>query len=241
MNNIFNNKYLAVQELIKSNFNFATASSQQPTAKCYLSAMNYFITAIGTDSGKTLVSAILCEALCADYWKPVQCGLPRDTDTVRDLVSNTASIFYPERYLLKTPVSPHAAAKIEGINIEINSFELPPTKNTLIIEGAGGCLVPLNNEDFIIDLMSKFGAEVIVVSNNYLGSINHTLLTLEALKRRLLPIKGLIFNGQPNEEGERIILHHAELKCLLRIDKEAEINRHVVKKYATILKANLDG
>lgn len=199
--------------------------------------MNYFITAIGTDSGKTLASAILCEALCADYWKPVQCGLPRDTDTVRDLVSNTASIFYPERYLLKTPASPHAAAKIEGINIEIDSFKLPPTKNTLIIEGAGGCLVPLNDQDFMIDLIAISGAKVIIVSNHYLGSINHTLLTIEALKRRNCAIKGLIFNGEPNPETEQIILAHTKIKCLLRIRKEAVVDEEVVRRYASAIKA----
>ena len=203
--------------------------------------MNYFITAIGTDSGKTLVSAIFCEALEADYWKPVQAGLPRDTDTVQRLITNDKTVFHPEQYLLKTPASPHAAAKAEHISIRAASFNLPATMNSLIIEGAGGCLVPLNDDEFIIDLYSSFHAEVIVVSNHYLGSINHTLLTLEALKRRNIPLKGLIFNGDPNAETERIILHHAELKCLLRIGREPVIDREVVKKYATILMENLNG
>lgn len=200
--------------------------------------MNYFVTAIGTDSGKTLASAIMCEALGADYWKPVQCGLPRDVDTVRHLITNTASIFYPERYLLKTPASPHAAAKIDGISIELDSFKLPSTKNILIIEGAGGCLVPLNDQNFMIDLVEIFGAEVIVVSNHYLGSINHTLLTIEALKRRNCAIRGLIFNGEPNPATEQIILSHTKLKCLLRMNKEPEINNEVVKRYASTIKAN---
>ena len=203
--------------------------------------MNYFITAIGTDSGKTLVSAIFCEALQADYWKPVQAGLPRDTDTVRQLISNPHTVFHQEQFLLSTPASPHVAAKIDQKAIRLSSFEIPKTNNTLIVEGAGGCLVPLNGEDFIIDLVSRFSAEIVVVSNHYLGSINHTLLTLEALKRRLLPIKGVVFNGQPNFETERIILQHAKVRCLLKIDNEPEINPDVVKKYAFILKANLHG
>lgn len=200
--------------------------------------MNYFVTAIGTDSGKTLVSAIVCEALGADYWKPVQSGLPRDTETVASLVSNTNTIFHPERFLLKTPASPHAAAKIDGVQIRLDSFQLPPTRNTLVVEGAGGCLVPLSEHHLIIDLVSRLNLEMILVSNLYLGSINHTLLTCEAIKKRNLPVKGIIFNGEANDESERIILHYTNLRCLLRIRKEPAINREVVKAYASELKEN---
>lgn len=200
--------------------------------------MNYFITAIGTDSGKTVVSAILCEALAADYWKPVQSGLPRDTEIVRNLVSNNKSVFHPERYLLKTPASPHAAAKIDNVDIRLENFSPPETTTALVIEGAGGCHVPLNDHDLLIDLISELRAEVIVVSNHYLGSINHTLLTLEALFQRKLPVKGIIFNGSSMPESERIILHRSGIRCLLRIEKEIEINREVVKKYAAVLKEN---
>lgn len=198
--------------------------------------MKYFVTAIGTDSGKTLASSIICEALEADYWKPVQAGSPRDTDTVRSLVKNKKTIFHPEQYFLKTPMSPHAAARIDGTDIDLNTFRLPPTSNRLVIEGAGGCLVPLNDSHFMIDLISHFHAEVVVVSNNYLGSINHTLLTIEALRNRKLAIKGLIFNGEKNQETESIILHHTQLKCLMRIKKEPVIDSDVVMKYASQLK-----
>lgn len=201
--------------------------------------MNYFITAIGTDSGKTLTAAILCEALLADYWKPVQAGFPRDTDTVKNLISNKKSIFHPEAYLLKTPVSPHAASKIDQITIRPTDIQTPKTNNTLIIEGAGGCLVPLNDDDFVIDLATLFKAEIILVSNQYLGSINHTLLTLEAVKKRNLTIKGIIFNGPANEESERVILKHAKVNCLLRINKELEINKVVVQKYAALIKPTM--
>lgn len=201
----------------------------------------YFITATGTDSGKTLVSAIFCEALEADYWKPVQSGLPRDADTVAGLISNTRSIVHPEQFLLGTPASPHAAARADGVSISLSHFALPKTSNSLIVEGAGGCHVPLNDDDLMIDLISRLGLEAIVVSNLYLGSINHTLLTMEALTNRRIPIKGLVFNGTSNPESERIILHRTKSKCLLRIEQEATINKETVKHYATLLKKNLNG
>ena len=199
--------------------------------------MNYFVTAIDTDSGKTMVSAILCEVLQADYWKPVQAGLPRDADTVQKLVSNNTTIF-PEAYLLKTPASPHAAAALDGITIKLSGFIVPPTKNDLVIEGAGGCLVPLNDTDFVIDLVAKVAYAVILVADLYLGSINHTLLTVEALRKRNVRVKGIIFNGQPNPESERIILHHSGLRCLLRITREETIYQYTVKRYAYLLKEN---
>lgn len=203
--------------------------------------MRYFVTAIGTDSGKTLVSAILCEALQADYWKPVQSGLPRDTEVVRSLTSNSQTVFHPEAYLLKTPASPHAAAKIDKTVITAKKLQVPSTHNNLVIEGAGGCLVPLNDALLMIDLIPLFQAEVLLVSNLYLGSINHTLLTHEALVSRKIKVKGLIFNGEENEESERAILHYTGARCLLRIKKESEINRDVVRKYAALLKKNWHG
>ncbi|HET6225481.1 MAG TPA: dethiobiotin synthase, partial [Bacteroidia bacterium] len=139
-----------------------------------------FVTGIGTDVGKTIVSAVLVEALKADYWKPVQTGsfFSRDTTEVKRIVSNTKSQFFPESYLLKQPMSPHAAAELEGLEIQIDQIKLPATNNHLIIEGAGGLMVPLNRKYFMIDLIEKFNAEVILVVKNYLGSINHTLLSV---------------------------------------------------------------
>ena len=194
--------------------------------------MNYFVTGIDTDSGKTLVSAILCEALETDYWKPVQAGLPKDSETVRSLISNSKSTIHKETYLLKTPASPHAAAKIDGIRIDLDQFILPETENDLIIEGAGGCLVPLNERDFVIDLAAKFYTEIILVADLYLGSINHTLLTIHELKFRQLDVRGIIFNGDPNAASEEIILHHSGLRKLLHIKKEDCVDKSTVKKYA---------
>lgn len=196
--------------------------------------MNIFVTAIDTDSGKTLVSAILCEALQADYWKPVQAGHPHDADKVRALVNNTNTRIHPERYVLNTAASPHAAAKADGVNIRVNDFALPETNRDLVIEGAGGCLVPLNDHEFIIDLAPRFKADIILVADLYLGSINHTLLTAEALMQRGLTPMGLIFNGDTNPESERIIRRHTGLDVLLHIAREKEINIQTVIKYAEI-------
>jgi dethiobiotin synthetase len=203
--------------------------------------MNYFVTAIDTDSGKTFVSAILCEALEADYWKPVQAGLPRDSQTVKSLVTNNKTTVYPEAYLLKTPASPHASAKRDGVTISLDAIIIPQTSRDLIIEGAGGCLVPLNDTELVIDLIKKTASEVIVVADLYLGSINHTLLTIEALANRNIKVRGIIFNGESNPESERIILLRSGLPCLLRIDQERHIHPGIVKQYAKTLKAHWNG
>jgi dethiobiotin synthetase len=201
---------------------------------------SYFVTGIDTDSGKTLVAAILCEALSADYWKPIQAGLPKDSDRVKELISNSQTKIHQEKFLLKTPASPHAAAKIDNIEINIADFELPNTKNNLVVEGAGGCLVPINHKNFVIDIIKKLNIEVILVADLYLGSINHTLLTTEALHKRSIPIKGVIFNGEPNEQSEKIILHHSKLNLLGRIEKEKTIDKQLVSKYASLLRSKLN-
>ncbi len=200
--------------------------------------MNYFVTAIGTDSGKTLVSSILVEALKADYWKPVQAGLPTDTDAVKSLVSNEISKFHPETHLLKIPASPHAAAKYEYLNIGLDDFVLPETDNEIILEGAGGVLVPLNDQDFVIDIARELNTQVILVANLYLGSINHTLLTVDYLKRNNVPVKGIIFNGEANEESERIIEKHSGYRVLLRLPKLGMITKEVVQYWADELLLN---
>jgi dethiobiotin synthetase len=203
--------------------------------------MNYFVTGIDTDSGKTLASAILCEALEADYWKPVQAGFPTDSGTIQSLVSNPNTIVHKEGYVLRTPASPHASAKLDGVEIRLKDFKKPDTIRDLIIEGAGGCLVPLNNSDFVIDLAPYFNAEVILVADLYLGSINHTLLTFRELNHRNLRVRGIIFNGKSNPESQKIILHHTRLRCLLHIDKEENITKNIVKKYAQLLLNNWHG
>ena len=200
--------------------------------------MNYFITAIGTDSGKTLISSILVEALKADYWKPVQAGMPTDSETVRALISNKLTKIHPETHLLKIPASPHAAAKFEHLSIQLDDFVLPETAADVIIEGAGGVLVPLNDQDFVIDIAVALETPVILIANLYLGSINHTLLTVDYLKRNDIAVKGIIFNGESNLESERIIKKHSGYKVLLRLPKLGLVNKEVVEYWADELMLN---
>lgn len=197
--------------------------------------MNYFVTGIDTDSGKTLVSAILCRGLGYDYWKPVQAGAPKDSDTVKSLSPET--LIHPEKYLLKTPASPHAAARIDNLKIDLLSFEAPKSSG-IIIEGAGGCLVPLNDSEFVIDLVPRLNASIVLVADLYLGSINHTLLSAHLLKTRGYSVKGIIFNGKSNPESERIILLHTQYRCLLRVNQEEQITGTTVQKYSELLKEN---
>ena len=197
-----------------------------------------FVTGIGTEIGKTIVSAVLTEALKADYWKPVQCGELDNSDTmkVQRLVGNKDSVFHPEAYRLAGFMSPHAAAPLEGVEIGLDSIIIPDTNNTLIIEGAGGLLVPLNGKDLVIDLIDELDCEVVVVSQNYLGSINHSLLTIAALKERNIPITGIVFNGDVNKETEKIILDITGVKYLGRLNQEKEITPEVIANYANQFK-----
>jgi len=178
-----------------------------------------FVTGIGTGIGKTIVSAVLVEKLKADYWKPVQSGDLADSDSikVKQLISNKQSHFFPDTYQLTQPFSPHKSAALDGITIEATKFVLPNTENDLIIEGAGGLMVPLNNDFLIIDLIKQLNAEVVLVSRNYLGSINHTLLSVFALKQRQIPIRGIIFNGNNDAYSEVYILKSTNIELLGRL------------------------
>ncbi|PWS29046.1 dethiobiotin synthase [Pedobacter yonginense] len=187
----------------------------------------YFITGIGTGIGKTLISAILTEKLKADYWKPIQSGDLEMSDslTIANLISNKQTTIHPESYRLTQPLSPHLSAKLDGIQIDLNQINIPQTENNLIIEGAGGLMVPLNEKELIVDLIKKLNVEVILISQNYLGSINHTLLSINLLNQHGIKIKGIIFNGDENLETERFILNYSKIKklgyipSLLNIDK----------------------
>jgi len=175
-----------------------------------------FVTGIGTGIGKTIISAALVEKLKADYWKPVQSGDldNSDTNTVKNLISNSTSIFHPETYRLSQPFSPHKSAAIDKITIDENKFVVPETNNTLIIEGAGGLMVPLNDKFLMIDLIKLLKTEMILVTQNYLGSINHTLLSIDALKQRGIPIKGIIFNGIKDIYSKDYILDYTGVELL---------------------------
>ena len=202
--------------------------------------MKIFITGIGTDVGKTVASAIVTEALEADYWKPIQAGDLdySDTHKVRTQVSNSNSHFHPNAYALHTPASPHLAAAIDGVAIDLAKVKEPETNNHLVIEGAGGVLVPLNDKDCVIDLIQKY-YKVIVVSRHYLGSINHTLLTIEALQNRKIQVAGIIFSGDENKATEEIILNKTGIQCIGRIDNEPYFDANVVSYYADKFRDNL--
>ena len=175
-----------------------------------------FVTGIGTGIGKTIVSAVLVEKLKADYWKPVQSGdlENSDTITVKNLISNSQTVFFDEAYRLTQPFSPHKSAAIDGISIKPENIVLPVTSNTLIIEGAGGLMVPLNTDFLMLDLIRQLGAAVILVSQNYLGSINHTLLSAYALKKENIPVRGIIFNGVKDIYSKDFILENTGLELL---------------------------
>lgn len=199
------------------------------------------MTGIGTDVGKTVASAIICEALQADYWKPVQTGsyFSTDSDKLKKIIKNERTKIHPESYVLRQYMSPHAAAELEGKHISLDTIHVPETDNVLVIEGAGGIMVPLNDREFIVDLIIKCQAEVVLVIQNYLGSINHSILSIDALKFRNIPVMGIVFNGPPHKLSEDIILSYSGLKCLGHIQKEANINRDVITKYAELFGPDL--
>ncbi|WP_309608885.1 dethiobiotin synthase [Flavobacterium sp.] len=202
--------------------------------------MKLFITGISTDVGKTIASSIIVEALEADYWKPIQAGDLdiSDSHKVQSYFSNTKSQIFENSYQLNTPASPHLAAQIDGITIDLKKIIEPITKNHLVIEGAGGLFVPLNETDCIIDLI-KPDYKVIIVSRHYLGSINHTLLTIEALQNRNLAIGGIIFSGKENKSTEDIILKKTNINFIGRIDEEPYFDKNVIAAYADLLRENL--
>ncbi len=193
-----------------------------------------FITGIGTGIGKTIASAVITEALQADYWKPVQCGFDDGTDTeqVRRFISNKKTVIHPEAFRLKMPASPHAAAAAENISLSVSDITAPKTSNYLVIEGAGGLMVPLNERELIIDLIQSLNAEVIVVIKQYLGSINHSILTLQALQQRNIPVLGVVLNGAPNKESERAIFSFCKYPVIGRIEEEKVFTAEVIKRYA---------
>jgi dethiobiotin synthetase len=218
-----------------------------------------FVTGIGTDIGKTVASAILCEALEADYWKPVQAGFDDGTDAalLKSLVTNKKTIVHPETYKLKLASSPHIAARKEGIKIDLNkivedyfkivnreSSNVNASQNSkqktenLIIEGAGGLMVPLNENEFIIDLIKKLNAKVILVSKNYLGSINHSLLTASVCKQNNLDVAGWMFNEDFMNYEEEIEAWSGYTK-IATVPTCEHINAMFVQQQAMLIKHSL--
>lgn len=192
------------------------------------------IAGIGTDVGKTIVSTILTTLLNGDYWKPIQCGDEENSDTaqVKKWLASINATIHPPAYSLKAPLSPHHSARLENTLINLDSIKLPKTTRPLVIEGIGGIFVPLAQKTLSIELFKSWNCQWILVSRHYLGSINHTLLTIGALKQLCLPILGLIFNGEHNPDNENTILEISQLLFLARLLPETHLNLNIIQRYA---------
>jgi dethiobiotin synthetase len=185
------------------------------------------------------VSAILTEALQADYWKPIQSGVVegKDSDTVKSLISNTKTVFHPETYLLQEPLSPHFAAKLDGVEIELDKIKLPVTINHLIIEGAGGLLVPVNATQYVIDIAKQLDCEIVLVISSYLGCINHSLLSIDYLKRSHFKIKALVFNGEFESEVKQSIINYCPESKIIDIPSLNNLTKQQVLEISTKITA----
>jgi dethiobiotin synthetase len=189
--------------------------------------MKFFLTGIHTDAGKTVTAAFLQQALDADYWKPIQAGDLDfgDTDRVKAWSGAPPERFHPIRHALRTPASPHYAAQLDDVAISLEDFVLPETANRpLIVEGAGGLLVPINDQETVLDLMAHLNLPVILASRHYLGSINHTLLSIAVLRERKIPIAGLIYSGGNSPETVRIIGEQSGLWPMAELPEFEEVN-----------------
>jgi len=199
----------------------------------------FFVSGIGTDVGKTVASAILCQALKAAYWKPLQSGTIQgsDKDTIR-LLCGDEQVIYNEVYALREPLSPHTAARIDGVKIDMHALKTPKHKGNLIIEGAGGLMVPITRNMLICDWLLKIQCSVILISRHYLGSINHTLLSLDVLTNRDIPLAGVLFIGKDNDNNETLICERYNVRNLGNIPEVQSVNNTFVKIYADELVNN---
>lgn len=203
--------------------------------------MSIIIVGIHTGIGKTICSAIVCQALGYDYWKPVQAGDLDNTDSIfiKRNVTNENCFVHPEAYKLTIPASPHYAAELDGVEIMPGDIKMPPTNNQLVIETAGGVMSPLSNSFLNIDLAAQLNLPAIIVSNNYLGSINHTLLTVAAMQQRNIPVKGLVFSGKEFASTREFILQYTKLPLLFSIPQLEEISKETIADYAKTLSIHL--
>ena len=202
--------------------------------------MRIFVTSIDTNVGKTVCSSILCAGLGYDYWKPVQCGDLDFSDSMKVKSYSPLTKVHAESFQLNAPMSPHEAAKLENMDISINDFKLPKSEE-IIIEGAGGVMVPLNYKgNMIVELGSLFEAKVIIVFKNYLGSINHTLLTIDKVKSVGLDILGLLVVGDEVTSSERIIEDATQMNIIARIPIVDRVNQKWVKEQGFKVKNKLD-
>ena len=194
----------------------------------------FVVTGTDTDIGKTIFSAALAQATGVPYWKPIQSGLEEETDS--EVVARFAGVpIIPETYRLVTPASPHLAAEIDGVNIDVET--LVPASGELIVEGAGGALVPVTRTTLYADLFAKWQIPVIVCARTALGTINHSLLTIEALRARGVPIHGLAFLGDAVPDSEKTI---ADISGIRRLGRLPLIDPLTSKTLAAAFSANFD-
>jgi len=179
----------------------------------------FFVTGTDTNVGKTVVSAWLVGQLDGCYWKPVQAGTHPETDSdiVRRLAGVPAERILPEAYVLSEPIAPHEAARREGITIDLAKLVLPVCDRPLVVEGAGGLMVPLTDDAYVIDLATELHLPVVLVARSILGTINHTLLSIEAVRARNIALHGIAFIGDANPESEGIITEIGKVKRLGRL------------------------
>jgi dethiobiotin synthetase len=196
--------------------------------------MSIIIAGIHTGIGKTVCSAVICQALGYDYWKPVQAGDWSNSDSIfiQKNVTNPKTIVHPETYKLVTAASPHYAAKLDGIEIKKDHFQLPESKNNIVVETAGGLMSPLADNFLNIDLIVTLQLPVVLVSNNYLGSINHTLLSYEALKSRKIKTLGIVFDGVEATPSQEYILSYTKLPLLFSIPQFLNLNAQTISNFA---------
>lgn len=194
-------------------------------------AQGLFVTGTGTEIGKTVAAAALVKALEADYWKPVQSGADEDDDTA-EVQRLTGCVVHAPTYVLKEPLSPHEAARREGVTIEMGRLAPPETDAPLVVEGAGGLLVPLNDSALMIDLIAALGMPSVVVASSGLGTINHTLLSLEALRARDLPIAGVVLNGPSNPANREAIETYGRIRILGELFPTDPLDRAAVAAMA---------
>jgi dethiobiotin synthase len=181
-----------------------------------MSANDLFVTGTDTNVGKTVLSALLCAALDRHYWKPIQTGTSEGSD--RDAVMTYAGLSetqtFSESYRFEQPVSPHLAARMAGARIDLDTIVRPSTDSRLVIEGAGGVLVPINERDLMIDLMLRLNAPVLVAARTSLGTINHTLLSVRVLREAGVRVKGVVMIGAANDENRRAIEYYGDVAVL---------------------------
>ena len=191
---------------------------------------DYFITGTDTDVGKTVVAAWCMLHTEADYWKPTQSGLEPTTDTkiIQTYTELDKTRFHAETYRLTQPLSPHEAARRDGIIIEMEKFQMPKARRSLIVEGAGGLMVPLNENNLVIDLIKQLNIPAILVCRSGLGTINHTLLSLKALKARDIEVKGIIINGPKTPHNRQALEEYGKVPVIVEIDQLDSVSKETL-------------